>query len=1272
MNFGIYGANDYASPSSSYSANATDVNYDGTVDDRIQALQKSIHEQHILLSAMDVSLDDNDEMDSDTQTLENLKSRIRAVSRELQQNDSRWLNTTPAMARYDTRHHGSLYSAAHWWTRYQNNVRQLEDLGDQRRALMKELDYLVDTKIKAAYQQLADTTEQLNHAKTDLNKLRANRQQQAASIDQQSIDVATDMDHIKARARAIVAARMNRNTAQRETNQVLRTEENEGRQRIIEMDRLMDRIRALKDNGHELVQHDLTSIDNAIDEAQTILRQHKMFDEGLFISDELARFISSLATATEDDCDSMSVKPKISRPSIHPVTSDMSSYMGSSDALSVPPPPVPTSQRPNSPRSATDIKAEAQRRIEERRQWLLKKQAIAAKPAPKSEPEKKPETTAKDDEEKAAQERLRRAETEARERLQSMRERRNKLKQEAAEAEEKYRKAMAEAEAAAEAEKRAEEERQRQERELQEEQMRKAEQELARTRKEEEEAMLSRRRKAIEEQEQRERDEQERQEAEERRLDEARQRKARLAAEKAAKEKRLQREQLARQQREFEEAQAKEQQRRREWQETVARRHAEAEALKQEEERRKRELEEAEAKRKREEEAIREEEEHRRKMLEEEQAKAQREEEHRKRQQEKQQREEEERKERERRQREAEEEEQCRKQQAMEEAVRLNGNATAGTSGYGIDIEDEVDFGTIYRVNTLYEYRGLREDDLSFGEDETLKAHPSKDKASDWWYGTSLTTNQVGFFPRTYVEVIEEAFRVRTLYPFSKTRDDDLAFVENEIIIIQPFQDEVSDWWYGTNEDTGESGFFPKSYVENIDPGKPAVTVSVARPVPIKHSSSAWSISQGFGDSKNGMLTVSEEDIPRGSSAPNTPVLKKTTLGLNRLDVTRRRRAASNASSVNGSLIPTPSLPLQCADQRPESPAVTSWASTMEAHELAAIPPDERSRQEAIFELLSTERTYLRDLQMIVNVFYVDSGKYLTQTEQDVVFSNIDDLLLCNTALLSDLEARQRERAGVVYCMGDVFLKHAESLKCYSTFCRNQSSASRFLQKKREEDQWFEVFLKTAQTRPECRALDLSHFLLEPVQRITRYPLLLRQILKWTPKKHPDYSLVKSALREAEKVLEDVNEETRRYENHQKMGELSRILDMEHYGLLDIGGREFVMEGILYKAKSGRKLHAYLFNDLLVLAEPLKELSPKGYLYYLYREPMKIEMITVRQQQNMSLKSNFVGGGSGEDTNFQIAYGSQVIAVKAPSASQKRQWISQLQHYSALRLTLRR
>jgi hypothetical protein len=67
--------------------------------------------------------------------------------------------------------------------------------------------------------------------------------------------------------------------------------------------------------------------------------------------------------------------------------------------------------------------------------------------------------------------------------------------------------------------------------------------------------------------------------------------------------------------------------------------------------------------------------------------------------------------------------------------------------------------------------------------------------------------------------VFKIAFRVKTLYEFTKNRTDDLGFYENEVIVVQPFQDENSDWWYGTNEETEESGYFPKTYVEKIDSG---------------------------------------------------------------------------------------------------------------------------------------------------------------------------------------------------------------------------------------------------------------------------------------------------------------------------------------------------------------------------------------------------------------------------------------------------------------------
>ncbi|KAI6004647.1 hypothetical protein EDD15DRAFT_2216462 [Pisolithus albus] len=72
---------------------------------------------------------------------------------------------------------------------------------------------------------------------------------------------------------------------------------------------------------------------------------------------------------------------------------------------------------------------------------------------------------------------------------------------------------------------------------------------------------------------------------------------------------------------------------------------------------------------------------------------------------------------------------------------------------------------------------------------------------------------------------------------------------------------------------------------------------------------------------------------------------------------------------------------------RESSPAFgTSWASPLDRTALEGIPAVERKRQEAIFELISTEADYVRDLQLIVEA-----------VSTLVIFSNIEDSLLTNT-----------------------------------------------------------------------------------------------------------------------------------------------------------------------------------------------------------------------------------------------------------------------------------
>lgn len=561
------------------------------LDSRLAALRKAIREQHILLSVYE---------DQDTHggtTIEDLKGRIQSVSREI--------NT---LAKKDMSNQR--------WTRHEDNLRRLQDYADQGKALQRELDYLLNTTMKDLQAQLLTETERLNQARLELARTRGIHAQPP------SHSVLSDAERIRAKAQAVVSSRLKQSGFI--TDPV--TEEHRSQERLESVYQLSDAMRRLQQSAHRILERDLPAMDLYIETSEKRKRDQQMFERGLFVSEPLAEFIDSLERTRPSDLGQndrimhqpMPVKPN-SAPALY--TPD--------DPYAHPPPPVPTTQRPRSPRSAADIKAEAQRRLDERRKQLF----IHSPVTQRRSTEDLQKTSQKDarQEEKEAQERMRRAESEARDRLQTMREQRAKMRQEA---EEKRKEAAAAWEAEQQERDRVEEEARERERQAAQE----------RERKEQEER---------EHQAQLEREIKEKQEQEERAAEELRQARARQAAEQAAREKRLRQEEIERKEREMEAARAEAEKRRKEWLAAEqARRQAEADARREEAERKQRAQDEQLRK-------------------EREQAEA----------------------------RQREEDERKRKEehdlaQQIQEALPIPVQATAGTSGFGVDIEDEVDFST--------------------------------------------------------------------------------------------------------------------------------------------------------------------------------------------------------------------------------------------------------------------------------------------------------------------------------------------------------------------------------------------------------------------------------------------------------------------------------------------------------------------------------------------------------------------------------------------------
>jgi len=95
--------------------------------------------------------------------------------------------------------------------------------------------------------------------------------------------------------------------------------------------------------------------------------------------------------------------------------------------------------------------------------------------------------------------------------------------------------------------------------------------------------------------------------------------------------------------------------------------------------------------------------------------------------------------------------------------------------------------------------------------------------------------------------------------------------------------------------------------------------------------------------------------------------------------------------------------------------------------------------------------------------------------------------------------------------------------------------------------------------------LTLNGFLIKPVQRVTKYPLLLKELLKYTDPKHSDFGPLTIALGRCELILKEINEYKRTQENRRKI--LQIIYSVDHAKqILNPNVHKFIQEDIVKEA----------------------------------------------------------------------------------------------------------
>ncbi|XP_036929264.1 rho guanine nucleotide exchange factor 12 isoform X3 [Acanthopagrus latus] len=354
------------------------------------------------------------------------------------------------------------------------------------------------------------------------------------------------------------------------------------------------------------------------------------------------------------------------------------------------------------------------------------------------------------------------------------------------------------------------------------------------------------------------------------------------------------------------------------------------------------------------------------------------------------------------------------------------------------------------------------------------------------------------------------------------------------------------------------------------------------------------------------------------------------------------------------------------------------WQQLVGREVLAGLRPQEIKRQEVINELFYTERAHVRMLRVLDHVFYQKLSKEAILPPADIknIFTNLEEILQLHASILEQMAAvRKRNESSVIDQIGDDLLSWfsggEEKIKqAVGTFCSNQPFALEIIKTKQKKDSRFTSFIQEAESNRLCRRLQLKDIIPVEMQRLTKYPLLLENISKYT-ENAAEKDKVKQAADCCRKILNHVNQAVKESENKQRLEDYQRRLDLSSLKQtdnpmilelknLDLTKRTMVHEGPLsWKVNKDKTIELYtlLLEDILVLLQKQderlilkchsKNLAGTADTKHIFSPIIKLNTVLVRSVATDN-KSFFVLSMSDN--------GAQIYELMAPTVSDQRTW----------------
>uniref|UniRef100_A0A673NF21 Kalirin-like n=1 Tax=Sinocyclocheilus rhinocerous TaxID=307959 RepID=A0A673NF21_9TELE len=282
-----------------------------------------------------------------------------------------------------------------------------------------------------------------------------------------------------------------------------------------------------------------------------------------------------------------------------------------------------------------------------------------------------------------------------------------------------------------------------------------------------------------------------------------------------------------------------------------------------------------------------------------------------------------------------------------------------------------------------------------------------------------------------------------------------------------------------------------------------------------------------------------------------------------------------------------------------------------------------RGRMFVVNELIQTEKDYVKDLGIVVEGFMKrieEKGVPDDMKGKDkIVFGNIHQIYDWH----KDFFVGELEK-----CLEDheklpgLFSKHERRLHMYVVYCQNKPKSEFIVA---EYDSYFEGIQQDVNSR-----LSISDFLIKPIQRITKYQLLLKDFLKYSAKAGLDCQDIEKAvdlMSQVPKLCNDMMNLGRLQGFEGKLTSQGKLLQQETF---------FVTEqdsGVLSRSKERR---VFLFEQIIIFSELLRKgSSTPGYQF---KKSIKVSFLGLEEHvENDPCKFVLSCRGSAERFTLQAA-----------------------------------